>query len=124
LEEFLSEIDRPRLAAFLADLQPTGGEVELTLESSEGTAIFCRFSARRAVDPSCGELIALAVTDLTDRISAFESGRKLATLAEATDDAVLAWDLEGRIVSWNGGAFRSYGYAVEEMIGRPIRLLI
>ncbi|MFO7911464.1 MAG: MASE3 domain-containing protein [Desulfotignum sp.] len=42
------------------------------------------------------------------------------TLLEQVSDAVIATDLELRIVSWNAGAVQVYGYTVQEALGRLI----
>ena len=39
-------------------------------------------------------------------------------LESATEYAITAMDLDGRIVAWNEGARRIYGYGPEEMVGR------
>jgi len=49
-------------------------------------------------------------------------GRYLAVV-EFAEDAVIATDLEGRILTWNRGAERLYGYSSGEAIDRPIELL-
>jgi PAS domain S-box-containing protein len=43
---------------------------------------------------------------------------QLAALQEATQDAVVAVDDDGRIAAWNSAAETIYGYAAEEVIGR------
>jgi two-component system, chemotaxis family, CheB/CheR fusion protein len=48
----------------------------------------------------------------------------LAALVESSDDAIVSKTLEGRILSWNVGATRIFGFAPEEAIGRPITLII
>jgi len=43
---------------------------------------------------------------------------------ESSDDAILAKDLDGIITAWNAGAQRLFGYAAEEVVGKPITILI
>jgi PAS domain S-box-containing protein len=50
--------------------------------------------------------------------------RRMAALVEGCEDAVISKDLEGLIESWNPGAERLYGYAAEEVLGKPITLLL
>lgn len=45
---------------------------------------------------------------------------RLAQIVDCSDDAILSKDLEGRIMTWNDGAQKIYGYTSAEMIGRPL----
>ena len=49
---------------------------------------------------------------------------QLASVAETSEDAIITKDLDGIITSWNKGAERIFGYEADEMIGKPINLLI
>ena len=62
--------------------------------------------------------------DVTDQLRAEKALRHMAAIVETTDDAVISKDLNGIITSWNPAAERLYGYKAEEMIGKPINLLI
>ncbi len=49
---------------------------------------------------------------------------RLAAIIESSDDAILSKDLNGIIQTWNAGARRLFSYEAEEVIGRPITLLL
>src|SRR4029453_832812 len=48
----------------------------------------------------------------------------LSALGESADDAVISKTLEGIITSWNAGAQRIFGYTPDEVIGKPVTILI
>jgi PAS domain S-box-containing protein len=47
----------------------------------------------------------------------------LAAIVESSDDAIVGKDLDARVVSWNAGAERMFGYPAAEMLGQPITRL-
>ncbi|HEU4869696.1 MAG TPA: PAS domain S-box protein [Pyrinomonadaceae bacterium] len=48
----------------------------------------------------------------------------LAALIESADDAIISKTLDGIITSWNKGAQRIFGYTADEVIGKPVTILI
>jgi PAS domain S-box-containing protein len=52
-----------------------------------------------------------------------ETRSYLASIVKSCNDAIIGKTLDGKIVSWNAGAEKLYGYSAAEMIGQPIRML-
>jgi PAS domain S-box-containing protein len=62
--------------------------------------------------------------DITERKQAEEARARLAAIVESSEDAIIAKTLEGVITDWNRGAQRIYGYSAEEVLGKPINILV
>ena len=62
--------------------------------------------------------------DITQRKELEERNRRLAVLVEQTSDAIVSFDLNRRVTSWNRAAERLFGYTEQEMIGAVTSLLI
>ena len=59
----------------------------------------------------------------SDVSDAYLHSEFLSALVATTNDAVLTYDLEGRIITWNRSAERLYGYSPDEAIGQSLELL-
>ncbi|WP_425450102.1 PAS domain S-box protein [Virgifigura deserti] len=64
------------------------------------------------------------LVDITERKRAEQSAQQLAAIVESSDDAIISKDLNGIIATWNAGAERLFGYTADEVIGKPITILI
>ena len=53
-----------------------------------------------------------------------DAERWLAAIVESSDDAIIGKTLDGIITSWNAGAQRIFGYSAEEVVGKPVTILI
>jgi two-component system, chemotaxis family, CheB/CheR fusion protein len=62
--------------------------------------------------------------DLTDRVHADQIQQRLASIVESSDDAIISKDFNGVINSWNKGARQIFGYTAEEVIGKPVTILM
>jgi PAS domain S-box-containing protein len=61
--------------------------------------------------------------DIHERKRAEEALRWFETIVASSQDAILSFDLEGRVLSWNPGAEEMFGYRAEEMIGASLSRL-
>lgn len=69
--------------------------------------------------------LALAmVEDISDKKATEEARLRHAAIVESYEDAIISKDLAGVITSWNTGAERIFGYKEEEVVGKPITILI
>jgi PAS domain S-box-containing protein len=52
------------------------------------------------------------------------TGAFLSAIVESSDDAIIGKDLTGKVVSWNAGAERMFGYTAAEIVGTSIERLL
>jgi PAS domain S-box-containing protein len=71
-----------------------------------------------------GVTIARQLTFALERKQAAEAKERLVTIVESSDDAIVSKNLDGIIQTWNRGAERIFGYSAEEVIGKPITILM
>jgi PAS domain S-box-containing protein len=62
--------------------------------------------------------------DITEAKWAERAAQRLVAIVESSHDAIVSKDLNGIIQTWNGGAERVFGYKAEEVIGKPITIVI
>lgn len=58
------------------------------------------------------------------RLRAEETMRRLAAIVETSDDAIISKNLDGVIQTWNRGAANMFGYTAEEVVGKPVTVLM
>ncbi len=82
-----------------------------------------RLSVSRVRDEREAELV-VSLIDQSDRTLDDDPRHQMMGLVESADDAILTKTLDGTIRSWNPAAERLLGYRPEEIIGKPVLLLI
>jgi PAS domain S-box-containing protein len=90
----------------------------LTLFASPFTPFFGREELVKLEELAALGALALGRNDLLD------DRQRLASIVESSDDAILSKTLDGKIVTWNRGAERIYGYKAVEIVGEPVSRLI
>lgn len=68
--------------------------------------------------------VVVAFSEITELKQAALHASQLAAIVEGSDDAILSLDLAGRVITWNRGAERLFGYKSEEVQGHPLTRLL
>jgi PAS domain S-box-containing protein len=117
--------DRGRIVSGMTALLAGGGRVwwsEHRMRRADGTYAHILDRASIVYDSANKPLRMVGVTiDLTERKHAEEKIREQAALLDKAQDAIIVCDLNDRIIYWNRGAERIYGWNVEEAIGQDCR---
>src|SRR5436309_1885387 len=103
--------------------RPMGAGLALSGRRKDGTQ-FPVDIALSSIETEEGILVSAAVRDITDWTRGEEALAYLAAIVDSSDDAIIGKDLQGTVLSWNTGADHIYGYSAEEMMGRPLSLLV
>src|SRR5665648_202095 len=87
------------------------------------------FPVSLTVSPICGAAGAVvgasAITrNMTELREALAAAQRMASMVEFSGEAMFGRTMDGIITSWNPAAERMYGYSSEEIVGKPIGLLI
>jgi PAS domain S-box-containing protein len=70
------------------------------------------------------DVLARQAADLIERKQTELVDQRLAAIVGSSHDAIVSKDLNGIITTWNRGAERLFGFTAEEVIGKPVTVVI
>jgi two-component system CheB/CheR fusion protein len=97
--------------------------VETVLRDGEAHAYLRRVRPYRTGDQRI-EGVVVTWVDITQRLAREADARQLTAVLRDSNDAVVLLDLDGRIIGWNRGAERLYGYTEAEARARHLQDLV
>src|SRR5437868_12444746 len=100
-----------------------GRRIEIAGLRKDGSEILVEL-AITALKVDSSPIFFAYLRDITDRTRNEEASRHLAAIVESSDDAIVSKDLNGIITSWNGGAEKLFGFSADEVINKPITVII
>jgi PAS domain S-box-containing protein len=96
------------------------GPVELRMHHADGSWVHHEVIMTGLADLGGRPGVVLNSRDISERKRAEAAQTLLASIVEATEDAIASADLSGVLTSWNPAAERLLGYSSAEAIGRPL----
>jgi PAS domain S-box-containing protein len=115
----------------LLQMQGFVREMALDLVCQGGKLLPVLVTSVRQQNAAGQTVVRSTLVDITERriyerelLAARRRAEQLATVVEASADAIFLTSPEGTVLTWNQGAQRLFGYTAEEAIGSTIRDLI
>ncbi len=78
----------------------------------------------KSIIPSAGYAATSTGQDSQDSQAMMQKLLHWAAVIESSDDAIISKSIDGYITGWNAAAQRLYGYTAEEVIGKPVSILM
>jgi two-component system CheB/CheR fusion protein len=113
ITDISSRVDDPGFFAEMNGVLTSLTPAEAEVRTSAGSWFLRRILPYRSGE-SDTQGVVVTFVDITPGRAAAQQARQLVSALEDSNDAVLTYDSEGRILSWNSAAQRVYGYARAE----------
>ena len=68
--------------------------------------------------------VVLVFRDVTEQRKLYEAREQLASIVEYSGEAIATKNLDGIIQTWNVSAEKLFGYSADEIVGKPVTILI
>jgi PAS domain S-box-containing protein len=125
-EDLVYPKDRPLLAGRIEILRSGCGDSrEYRILTADGHLRWVRDYAQPIrTEPNGDLLVVSTVHDITAQKRAEGEMRRIASIVEYSQDAIIDISLDGVVMTWNRSAERIYGYSADELKGRTISILL
>ena len=126
ITDIVSQLAYPELADHAREVLRTLALHEQPAATRDGSWFLVRIRPYRTLENMIDGVV-ITFADITDTRRKEEALRKandlfrLAGVVRDTHDAITAQDLEGRIIAWNPGAVRMYGWSEAEALEMNVR---
>src|SRR5215472_10449472 len=100
-----------------------GKLIEIEALRRDGSEILVAL-AINATEVNGSPIFTAYLRDITERKRAEEINRRLAAIIESSGDAIISTDLNEIVTSWNKEAERLFSYDANEVIGKPITVMV
>ena len=123
LSDLASTVDDAGFIQEAQEVLASGQPREAEVRSTQGLAYLRRLLPYRTVKGQIEGTVATYI-DISPLRNAGRQARQLLATLEDSNDAVFSHDLQGRLLSWNEGARRTYGYRRGEALGMDLLALV
>lgn len=122
LGEVAIDLDRGELAKQFGSPDTTIA-VEMSWVDAKGGRIPVEVHGN-IVEFGVDRFLCIFVRDVSERHAMAGQLFEMGKLVEASSDAIIIWEFDGGIISWNRGARTLYGYSQEEAVGKETHQLL
>ena len=123
LSDIASQIDLPSLFADARRVLEQLTPVEQEMHTPGGEYYLRRVLPYRTQEDRIDGVV-ITFIDITDIRRAAEGQRRFAAVMQASSDAIVVHDIQGRVLAWNRGAEAMYGHAEAEVLNTDFALLL